>query len=80
MLSNKAFWQPMVILPCSWMRTRFSRPAEEREKNPELFFQEGYDIVIGSRVLQSDTASQVKALPLSQKHGRGSLTFLYLLF
>ena len=37
-----------------------STPADEIEKNLK-FFHEGYDIVIGSRVLQSDT-SQVKAL------------------
>jgi len=37
-----------------------STPADEIEKNIE-FLKEGYDIVIGSRVLQSKT-SQVKAL------------------
>lgn len=37
-----------------------STPADEIEKNLK-YFQEGYDIVIGSRVLQSST-SQVKTL------------------
>ena len=57
--SNKDFWLLMEISPCSWTRTVQLRP-DEIEKNLK-FFQEGYDIVIGSRVLQSYT-SKVKAL------------------
>jgi dolichyl-phosphate beta-glucosyltransferase len=44
-----------------------STPADEIEKNLK-FFQEGYDIVIGSRVLQNNACS-VRALPYRKSMG-----------